>query len=313
MKRLLALAAALLLGLGILVPVALAASPLAHTGRVVVSTQGDVTIPAGEHADVVVVVRGAAHIQGEVNTLVIVEGVAHLAGARLETVVAVKSSVEVADGTVIYGELQQLDSSVHQTGTVTIEGGITDLSSWFVRASAVLAPALILLWIGFGLSAVLAALLLAALAARQVREAEKLISTEPLVTGLVGLLGAILLPVLAVLLLITVVGAPIGLGVLFGVLPLLAYAGYLVAAIWTGEWLLRMTGSPQERERPFLAAVIGVVVLGAVGLVPIIGLVVTIASLLGFGALLRLGYRTLRGTPRPTSSMAMPAPIPTGA
>jgi hypothetical protein len=313
MKRLLALAATLVLGLGILVPAALAASPLAHNGRVIVSTQGDVTIPAGEHADVVVVVQGAAHIQGEVNTLVIVDGVAHLADARLDTVVAVSSSVEVADGTVISGELQRFDSSVHQTGNVTIEGGITDISAWFVQASAVLAPALILLWIGFGLSAILAALLLAALAARQVREAEKLISTEPVVTGLVGLLGAILLPVLAVLLLITVVGAPLGFGFLFGVLPLLAYAGYLVAAIWTGEWLLRVTGPAQERERPFLAAVFGVVVLGAVGLVPIVGLVVTIASLLGFGALLRLGYRTLRGTPRPMASISMPAPVATGA
>jgi hypothetical protein len=313
MKRLVALAGALVLGLGILVPSALAAAPMAHTGRVLISTQGDVTVAAGEQADVVVVVQGHADIQGDVNTLVVVDGTATLTGAELETIVAVRGTIEVADGTVIYGELQRLDSTVHQSGNVQIQGGITDISGWFVEASAVLAPALFLLWIGFGLSTIVAALFLAALATRQVRAAEQLISRDPFVTFLVGLLSVIAIPVGAVLLLVTVVGAPLGFGVLFAVLPLLAYAGYLVAAIWLGEWLLRRSGPRSEVERPFLAAVIGVVILGLVGLVPIVGLISTIASLLGFGALIRLGYRALRGTPQPSVGAPMPAPSASSA
>ena len=312
MRRLLAALAAVIFALG-LATTTQAAAPLGHNGRVVISTEGDVTIPAGEHADVVVVVKGAAHVQGEVNTLVVVEGTADLTGARLETVVAVRSSVEVGDGTIVYGELQQLDSSVHQTGNVEIQGGITDLSGWFFETAAVLAPALFLLWLGFGLSTIVAALLLAALAARQVREAGRLISSDPLVTGLIGFLSVIAIPVGAILLMVTVIGAPLGLGVLFAVLPLLAYAGYLTAAIWTGEWILRRTGPERERERPFLAAIVGVIVLGALGLVPVLGLVVTIASLLGFGALIRLAFRTFRGISRPTVGAAMPAPSPSGA
>lgn len=312
MKRVLALAAAVLLGLGVLAPVVLAAEPLAHSGRVLISTQGDITVPAGEQADVVVVVQGNADIQGTVNTLVVIEGTANLASARLETVVAVRSLVEVGDGTVILGELQRLDSTVHQTGSVQIQGGITDLSSWFVEASAVLAPALILLWIGFGLSTIVAALLLAALASRQVREAEQLISRDPLLTFVTGFLGVIAIPVAAVLLLVTVVGAPLGLAVLFGVLPLLAFAGYLVAAIWTGEWIVRGLAAGPQRERPYLAAVAGVVTLGLIGLIPWLGLIVTIASVLGFGALLRLGFRAMRGTPRPSVAPA-PTPVASGA
>jgi hypothetical protein len=312
MRRLLAASAAIILSLG-LATTALAAAPLGHNGRVVISTGGDVTIPAGEHADVVVVVNGAAHIQGEVNTLVVVEGSADLAGARIETVVAVTSSIEVGDGTVIFGELQQLDSPVHQTGTVEIGGGITDLSGWFFKTAAVLAPALILLWLGFGLSTIVVALLLAALAARQVREAGRLISSDPLMTGLIGFLSVIAIPVAAILLMVTVIGAPLGLGVLFALLPLLAYAGYLTAAIWTGEWILRRTAPGPERERPFLAAILGVVVLGALGLVPVLGLIVTVASLLGFGALIRIAFRTLRGTPLPTSGLTAPVPSASGA
>ena len=312
MMRALAAFAAFLLCLA-LARVAFAAEPLPHNGRVVISTQGDITIPANEHADAVVVIQGAATIQGEVNTLVVIDGTAQLAGARLESVIAVTSSVEVADGTVISGELQRLDSTVHQTGNVEIAGGITDLSEWFLEASAVLAPALFLLWLGFGLSTIAAALLLAALAARQVREAGRLISTDPLATGLIGLLSVIAIPVGAILLMVTVVGAPLGLGVLFAVMPLLAYAGYLTVAIWTGEWILRRTGPPSERERPYLAAVLGVVLLGLLGLVPVLGLIVTVASLLGFGALIRIGVRTLRGSPRPSVGAPAPLTSPTSA
>ena len=56
MKRVVGALGAILLGFVLLVPVTLAASPMPQTGRVIVSTQGDVTLPAGEHADVVVVV-----------------------------------------------------------------------------------------------------------------------------------------------------------------------------------------------------------------------------------------------------------------
>jgi hypothetical protein len=312
MRRLVAAIAALVFCLG-LARVALGAEPLAQNGRVIITTQGDVTIPAGEHADVVVVVQGAAVVQGEVNTLVVIEGTATFEHARLETVVAVTSSVEVGDGTVISGELRRLDSAVHQTGDVEIQGGITDLAASFFEATAVLAPALILFWLGFGLSTIVAALVLAALAARQVREAGRLISTDPLMTGLIGFVGVIAIPVTAILLMITVIGAPLGLGVLLAALPLLAYAGYLTAAIWAGEWILRRTGPRAETERPFLAAILGVIVLGALGLVPILGLVVTVASLLGFGALLRVGFRTLRGTANPAAGHHQPIVVPTGA
>jgi len=312
MRRLVAAIAALILCLG-LARVVLAAEPMAHNGRVVISTQGDVTVPAGEHADLVVVVQGQANVQGEVNTLVVIDGTAALAGARLESVVAVSSTVDVGDGTFISGELQRLDSTVHQTGNVQIEGGITDLSTVFLEAASVLGPALFLLWLGFGLSTIVAALFLAGVASRQLRDAGRLISNDPLTTGLVGLLSVVAIPITAILLMITIIGAPLGFGVMFALLPLLAFAGYLTAAIWTGGWILRRSGSASEPERPFLAAIVGVVVLGLVGLVPVLGLIVTVASVVGFGALIRLAFRAFRGTPRPATDAAAPLPAPTGA
>jgi hypothetical protein len=312
MKRLLILAAVVLATVA-LVPPALAAEPMAHSGRVLVSTQGDVTIPEGEQADVVVVVQGNANISGEVYTLVVVEGTANILGARIETVVAVRSQVEVGEGTVVLGEVKRLDSIVHQTGNAEIQGGITDLAAMFVQMGAVLAPALIMIWIGFGLAMIVAALMVAGLAARQVREAERLISAEPLPTFLTGLVSLIVVPIGAIVLFATLIGAPLAAGVLFQVLPLMAFAGYLVAAIWIGDWVLTRLSVRQQRERPYLASVIGVVILGLLGLVPVLGIVVAIFSLLGFGAVIRLGIQAFRGTPAAFAGVARQAPAPTSA
>jgi hypothetical protein len=305
------LAAALALLLAVAAPAALAAEPLSHSGRVLISTQGDVTIPAGDQADVVVVVDGTAVVAGVVNTLVVVEGSATLTGATAETVIAVRSSVELGDGTVVYGEVQRLDATVHQTGNVDIHGGIVDLSSRWLEVGAVLAPALAILWLGFGLATLVAGLLLAGLAARQVRSAERLISREPALTIVAGILGVIVIPLVAILLLPTLIGAPLGFGILVIGLPLVAFAGYLVAATWIGEWLLRML-SASERERPYAAIVLGVIVLGAIGLVPVLSFVVAIASLFGFGAVLVLGLRTLTGSSAAPAA-THPAPMAAGA
>jgi hypothetical protein len=312
MKRFLGLVALLLLVLTALAPAALAAEPLADSGRVLVSTQGDVTIPAGDQADVVVVVEGTANVQGVVNTLVVVEGSANLAGATVETVVAVRSTVEVDGGTVVYGEIQTFDALVHQNGSPDIHGGVVDLSGRWLEMGAVLAPALAILWLGFGLATLAAGLLLAGLAARQVRAAEQLISTQPVLTFAAGLVGAIVIPVAAILLFPTLIGAPLGFGILVVALPLVAFAGYLVAAVWIGEWVLRRL-STGERARPYAAVLLGVVLLSALGLVPILSIGVAIASLFGFGAVLLLGARTLAGMPAAPLTRPGPVPMASGA
>ena len=67
------------------------------------SFNGDVDLPAGQHADVVLVVNGTATIDGDVGTLVAINGAAVLTGATAETVVAVESAVTLATGTVRLG------------------------------------------------------------------------------------------------------------------------------------------------------------------------------------------------------------------
>jgi hypothetical protein len=295
--------------------VALAGEPFPDTGRVVISTQGDIVVPPSDRADMVVVVNGSGSIEGEVRTLVVIDGSATIAGAHIENVVAIGSSIEIGDRTLIDGEVMRLDSTVHQSGDVQIAGGITDLAASMLAAWAVLAPALVLIWLGFGLATIVWALLVTALAARQLREAERLLAAEPVQAFLVGLAAVILLPVLAILLMVTMIGAPLGVGLLIVALPLLAFAGYLVAATWIGGWIVRESpDEPAERvRRPFLPIVAGVIVLTIVGLVPVLGIVSAVASLIGFGAVLRLAFRTLRGAARPVAGTTRPVVAPTGA
>jgi len=311
MKRFAGAGGSILVAFALFVPAVLAADPMPSTGRVLVSTQGDITLPAGDHADVVVVVNGVATIEGEVNTLVVIDGSATLLGARTETIVAVRSPIELGPDTVVLGDVMTFDSLVHQTGNVEIVGQVTDLATAMVGFGVALGSALLLLWIGFGLAMIVAGLLLAGLASRQVRQAEEVISQEPVVALVTGIVGLFAFPIVSIALIATLIGAPLGLAILLQVWPLVAFVGYLVAGIWIGEWVLRRTSPERVSERPYLAAVIGLLILALVGIVPVLGIVSVIASLFGFGAVMVLGFRTLRSrhSSQPTVSGPLPAPM----
>jgi hypothetical protein len=310
MKRLLVAGASLLLLFLFLVPTAIAVGPeLPHNGRVLVSTEGDITLPAGEHADAVVVVNGTATIAGEVNTIVVVDGSIVLSGTT-ETIVAVRSPVSLGPDSVVTRDVMKLDSLVTKTGNAEIQGAIRDIGTEVAGVGFFLGPVLIVLYVGFALAAIAAALLLAALAARQVRAAEEIISREPVVAFVTGLVGAIAPALLVLGLFITVVGVPLAFGILFGLWPAVAFVGYLVAGIWVGDWILRRTSPGPTRERPYLAAVIGVIVLQVLGIWPFVTM---IASLFGYGAILLLAWRTflrpgpqVTDAPRPTALAPQP-------
>jgi hypothetical protein len=201
--------------------------------------------------------------------------------------------------------VRTLGTTVDVDPAATIGGSVSSLDKDIVSATAVLAPMAFLFILGFVLVAIVAGLGLAALAARQVRAAEQLISHEPGQTLLVGLAGLVLVPVVAILAMITVIGVPLGLAILLLVWPAAAVVGYLVAGIFIGEWLLYRGDRPSP-ERPYLAAVVGLLILQIVSIVPFVG---AIASLFGFGAVLLLAWRVFRqptATPTVTPPMAQP-------
>ncbi len=310
MRRLFATTAAALLVLGLAAPAVLAADVAPHGGRVIISFNGPLDVPAGDQADVVVVGNGDATIEGDVSAILVMNGNATLDGATADTLVVINGNAVLMDGTVVRGDVRTLNGQVQQSSGATVQGSIRGLETELAALGFVLVPAFLLLTIGLALITIVAALVVAALGARQTRSAEALISRQPGPTIVAGLVGIVVLPIVAVLAMMTVVGAPIGLALLLIVLPAVAYLGWIVAAIWIGDWLvIRMRGAA-EPERPYLAAVIGVVILGLASLIPPIS---AIASLFGFGAVLLLAWKVARHEPLLPPEVPKAAPVATAA
>jgi hypothetical protein len=292
MRRLIPVAATVAILLALLAPTALAAGPGAGSRQVLLSVDGPVDVAAGEHVDLLVVIDGDARISGDIGTLVVAGGTATLAGASAGTLVVLDGSAELLPGTTVSGDVRTLGGTISQRPGATIGGSVRTLDVDVAAVGLLLVVASIVLFIGLALAALAAALAVAAFAARQVRAVEALISRQPGQVLVAGIAGAVVLPVLAVLLVMTIIGAPIGLALLLVVLPAIAFLAWLVAAIWIGDWIVaRLRGAP-EPDRPYRAAVLGLVVLAAAGLIPF---VTAIATLFGFGALLLTAWRVLRG------------------
>ncbi|MGE3507748.1 MAG: hypothetical protein AB7N65_02560 [Vicinamibacterales bacterium] len=130
--------------------------------------------------------------------------------------------------------------------------------------------------------------------------AANLVSTLASVPGRSALAGLGLLvgaPAVAVLLVLTLIGVPIGLAV--GALYVVALlVGLLVAALRIGEWeagVFRWTEMGSIRQRR-LALVAGVLTLAALRVVPVLGTLVVLASIMcGLGALGLTAWQAARG------------------
>jgi CheY-like chemotaxis protein len=261
------------------------------SGRVILAS-GDVAVGPAENLDAVVVAKGDAEIAGQVATVVVLDGnVALMGSAIVGDILDVGGTISLGPGTTVQGDIWTVGATVEQGPSAVVQGSIGSFETQLAGLGVVLVPFLILLSIGAGLVGIVAALLVAALAARQVRRAEEVIRRQPGRTLGVGILGVLVPPILAVLLMVTVVGIPLGLTFLFVAWPAVGLAGYLVAAIFIGDAVVAQLRAGAVEERPYLAAILGVLVLAIAGIVPF---VTAIASLFGLGAVLLTGWRVWR-------------------
>ena len=297
MKRFSLVAALTALLLVLFAPTAVAAEPGANVGQALVAINRNVDIPSGDHLDTLVVVSGDATISGDVRTIVVLNGTATLSGATAETLVVLDGSAALQAGTTVSGDVRTFHGTVTQEPGATVGGSVEPLDVNLAALGVLLIPAFILFFIGLVVAALVAALLVAAFAARQVRGVETIIAREPVQSIVAGVVGTIALPIVGILLVMTIVGAPVGLGVLVVVLPALAFLSWVVAAIMVGDWLVARRRGAAEPDRPYVAAIVGVIVLGFLGLFPFVS---TIATLFGAGGLLIAAWRVLRREGLPT-------------
>lgn len=301
----------LLLTLGVLlalVPMAALAADGDGEGDLLLRINGPIIVGPDQTYDNIIVIGDNATIEGTLTgSLFVVNGDAVVTG-RVDT------DITVVRGTLTLGATAETRNVSVIRGTLIREPGATvtgDITRSNLNISAwTLGIVSILFWAGMTIAVLAAGLIFAAIAGRQLTTASSLIGQETGPAIVAMLLAWVAMPVAMVMISFTLVGIPIGIGYFLFVLPVLWFLGYIVTGTLLGKSIIHRT---VETERPYMAAVVGLMILQLIGLIPWLGgLLGFVAGIAGSGALLLLAWRAWRGprsaqTPTPTVSPQTPA------
>ena len=229
-----------------------------ETAQDVVVLDGDVVVRGTVRGDIIVV-DGDVTIRGNVRgDVVTISGTAML-GRRARIggdLVYFDDKPVVSDGAKVSGETNKFDG-----GEIAGVGGAFALGFWLAVSLSLLVLGLLLL-------------LLAPRAGDAIARTRK--ARWGASIG-VGLLAIIVLPILAVVACISILGLPFGIGLLLALFPLYAIA-YATAAFAIGRLILKNSRFP--------AFIVGLLILRLLALIPIVGgLFGLLAVIFGLGLL----------------------------
>jgi hypothetical protein len=270
------------------------------TDRVVI--QGPVTIGPGERAGDVVVAHGDVSVArgGQITgDLVVASGNVRILGVVKGDAVSLADRAVLGPRARVGGDLVYGDEKPTVPPGASVGGEIkrVDVGDATGGLGLVAAAAI---WLALSVSAFLLGLLLLWLFPRA---GEAVFEVAAARTGAAigfGLLAFFLLPIVGLVLLVTIVGLPLGLLVLLALAPIYA------VAYTTSAWALGRRILGPERNR-FLAFLAGLAILRVVALVPVLGILVWFgATVFGLGLLLLAAGEARAGRGR----AGTPAPVP---
>ena len=149
----------------------------------------------------------------------------------------------------------------------------------------------VLLWFWQTLAALVTGLLVIALLRRVVQRLVTSIAEETTLGALLGFTAFLLVPVAAVIAMVTLIGLPIGIAAAL-LFALALYAAKLPIAVWVGARMLALVGRPGAS--PYAAMAVGVVLLYLLFAIPFVGWAFWLAATwLGLGAMVVSGRRYL--------------------
>ncbi len=255
----------------------------------VVSIDGPAVIDGTVNDDVFVgngrlVIRG--HVTGDA---LVVHGNVLIAGRLDGDVIALDGRVTTRDGARVNGDVKSRKEPNVAPGTVRGDVKKLNVGNLF---GGFLVVFLILLWVAVTVSAAILGLLFVLLfprAADATAAAGRRFWPTVGWGALIGIAG----PILGVLVLITVVGIPFGLGIL-SALNVLAPLGYVASSLILGRLMVKGT-STGARVGAFFA---GFGILRAAALIPGLGFIVWfLVCIYGLGALAQAAWRAGRRAP----------------
>ena len=260
-------------------------------GSVLVGVRNDVALAAGDQADAVIVIEGSALIEGATRGIVMIDADVTIqgAGASVDGIFAVGGTLTIGPGATV-DQVGYVDTTIvggeRVTGEIRdIETDVTGAVFWIVAALAVF---VFFIWIGGLIATLVAGLLMVAFGTWQARRAAWTIGSDPLKVLAAGLLAFILPWIVFALLLVTLVGIPLALGLMLMWL-VVVFLGYLVVGLWIGE---RILSRSRNAARPYGAVFLGVLILLLLSWIPFVS---AIAGWVGLGAVTLAGWRVLRG------------------
>lgn len=239
---------------------------------------GGLVVPEGETVGTVVVFNGPVVIEGTVtDSVVVFNGRTEISGTVQEDVVVFNGRLFIRSGAEVGGDVASQQSPEIEDGA-TVRGSVQNIANRINWENLGFAGRLAW-WIGYSVSSLVLGLLLLLFAPRLDPAIVDVVRTRMGAGFGFGAAAFFLIPIVAVILLVTIVGIPLGIFVLLG-LALIYTVGYIVGAHALGRLLVK---PPASR---FLAFLAGLGILRLVALIPLVGgLVWLVTAIFGLGAL----------------------------
>ncbi|MEY2516943.1 MAG: hypothetical protein QOJ89_4301, partial [bacterium] len=214
----------LVVALAVLCTLATAAPALAADSpdeRIVIS--GPVTVDRGDTSGTVVVASGDVLIRGTVDgDVVALDGDVTVRGEVTGNVVTIAGTAILGRRAQVGGDLTYVKHKPQVTRGAQVKGETKKYKT--DKLTGPLGIAAIGFWLAIGVSLLVLGLLLLLLAPRAGDAVARTGKSRPAVAVGVGILMFIVLPILAVLALVSILGAPFGAGLLLLLFPLCAIA-----------------------------------------------------------------------------------------
>lgn len=306
MKRVLVLLIAVLIAL---VPASAFAQEAAEGGDdLLLRINGEVRVGRADSVGTLIVIDDDAYVAGTVrDNLFVINGDATVSGTVEGDITVISGALDLRS-TATVKDVTLIGSDLTRASGAVVSGSITERGDFFF-----VLPGLafgILFWVGMTIAVIVGGLLFAAVAGRQLRGFSGLISDH---TGGTIVSSAILwigVPVVAAVAMVTLVGIPLGIGLLVFMLPVLWFLGYIVFGTWVGSFLVTRGGEPRE-GRPYAEAALGLLVVQIAALIPVLGAItLVLGGIWGAGAIAFSAWHTWRG-PRATPEELPPTATPT--
>jgi cytoskeletal protein CcmA (bactofilin family) len=238
---------------------------------------GRVVVPRGESVGEVVVFSGRVTVDGVVRgDVVVLDGQITVSGQVSGSVIALNGSVRLLATAQIGGDVLAHDVVIVAEGAAV--GGLVNEHVSFNLSGPLRAVGALLSWLAVAVSTLVLGLLFALMAPRALDRTAAAAWTAPWASAGWGVLLGAAVPVLAVGMIASVVGVPLGVGLLLAIV-LLTLVGAVVTAHAVGRALV---GDARGTATAFLA---GWGIATVIGLIPYVsGVVFGLSVLYGTGA-----------------------------